>query len=136
MLSYPSDRYISIPLGSILHTFTVLLVRVVLTICFPVAAQGTIYALPTLTLELGVRAHWAVLLVTVVFTLSEAIATPGHRDAVNFTCETGELLRGACWWFFENQANKQELKIQVNKQQIGQVRTRAQLLSYIKAADE
>lgn len=85
-----------------LCTFAVLLIRVVLTIRFPVAAQGTVYALPTLTLELAVRAHWAVLLITVVFTLSEPIAAPGHRDAVNLTCETGELLRGACWWFFEN----------------------------------
>lgn len=52
-----------------------------------------------------------------VLTFSETITAPGHWDAVNLTCETGELLRGASWRFFKNQANKQKLKIQVNNQQ-------------------
>lgn len=107
------------PSWSTLHTLAALLIRAVLAVRLPVAAQGAVDALPALTLELAVRAQRAVLLVTVVLALREAIAAPRHRDAVNLTCETGELLRGACWWLFGNQADKQKLKIQVNKRQIG-----------------
>lgn len=81
----------------------------------------------TFTLKLGVRAHWAVFFITMVFTFSETITAPGHWDAVNLTCETGELLRGACWRFFKNQANKQKVKIQVNNQQITTVKDKNNL---------
>lgn len=113
------------------RTLAALLVGAVLAVGLSVAAQGAVDALPALALELAGRAQRAVLLVAVVLALGEAVAAPRHRDAVHLTCETGELLRGARWWLFGNQADKQKLKIQVNKLQIGAGKDkRAQLLSH------
>lgn len=76
-------------------TFTLVLVRSVLTVDLSVAAEAQVDALPAVALELGLRADGTVLLVAAVVTLGETVAPPRLRDAVNLPRGAGELLRGA-----------------------------------------
>lgn len=84
-------------------TFTVLLIWFILAVCISIASEGTINTLPTGTLELGFWAHRTIELITMVFTFSKSIATPSYRDTVNFSRETGKLLRRTCWGFCNKQ---------------------------------
>lgn len=76
-------------------TLTVLLIRVVGAVRFPVAAPLSVDAASFVTLELMGGADGAALLVAAVVTLWEAVAAPGHGDAVDLSCGAGELLCGA-----------------------------------------
>lgn len=76
-------------------TLTVALVRLIGTVGFAVAAPVGVDAASSVALELQQRADGAVLLVAAVGALSEAVAAPGHGDAVDVPGGAGELLRGA-----------------------------------------
>ena len=74
------------------RTLTVLLVGVIGTVRFTVAASLSVDAASFVALELEGRADGAVLLVAAVVTLGEAVAPPGHGDAVDLPRGAGELL--------------------------------------------
>lgn len=76
------------------HTFTLVLVRPVLTVELSVAAQTELDALAAVALELGLGADGTVVLVALVVALGVAVASPGLRDAVDLAGCAGELLRG------------------------------------------
>ncbi len=75
-------------------TFTLVLIRAVLTVDLSVAAEAQVDALPAVTLELGLGADGTVLLIAAVVTLRVTITPPCLRDAVHLTGRAGELLRG------------------------------------------
>lgn len=77
------------------RTFTVLLIGLVRTVGFTIAASLSINAASSIALELEGGADGAVFFVALVFTFSIAVAVPRHGDAVDFSCRAGELLRGA-----------------------------------------
>lgn len=77
-------------------TFTLVLVRAVLTVDLAVAAQAQVDALAAVTLELRLGADGTVVLVAAVVTLGETVAPPRLRDAVYLPRRAGELLWGAC----------------------------------------
>ena len=86
-----------------LDTFAVLFVRFILAVCISVASEQPVNTLPAGTLELRLWAHGTIKLIAVVFTLSKPIASPGHRDTVNFPRETSKLLRRTRWGLFNKQ---------------------------------
>lgn len=75
-------------------TIAVRLIRAVLAVGLPIAAQPQVHTLATGAGELGRRAHGAALLVALVITLGEAVAAPGPRDAVDLPRGTGKLVGG------------------------------------------
>lgn len=78
-----------------------MLIRLICTVRFTIATPLSINAHSFVTLELRGGADGAVVLITVIVTFREAIATPGHRNAVNLACGASELLRGASGWLCE-----------------------------------
>lgn len=92
---------LSIGTSELVHgaqNFTFLLIRLVLAVGFSVAPEDDVDALATGALELAVRTHWAVLLVTLIITLWVSVTSPCQRDAVDITCGTGEVVRCAGRW--------------------------------------
>lgn len=76
-------------------TFTVLLIRVIGTVRFTIAAPLSINAASFITLKLEGRADGTVLLIAAVVAFGEAVTTPGHRNTVDLPRGAGELLCGA-----------------------------------------
>lgn len=72
-------------------TFTLVLVRLVLTVDISIATEAHVDALPTVTLELRLRTDWTVLLVAAVVTFHITVTPPGVWDAVHLPGTAGEL---------------------------------------------
>lgn len=79
------------------HTFTVLLIRFIITVRFTIAAFLSFDAVSSITLELEGGADRAVFFITAVIAFRIAVTAPRHGDAVDFSCRAGKLLCGARW---------------------------------------
>lgn len=75
------------------QTFTLALIRSILTVKLAVAAQAQVDALPTVALKLRIGADRTVVLVAFVVAFGVTVAPPRLWDAVHLTGRTGELLR-------------------------------------------
>lgn len=83
------------------RTIALVLVRAVLAVDLPVAAQRKVHALLAVALKLVVRAHRAVVLIAFIFALDISVAAPGLRDAVHLSGGARELLWGTRGWLWK-----------------------------------